>query len=250
MNVQITTRSLKDSSGNIVGFLGRILDLTEIRRREFIMFSVAAKAMVIVERLAEAASQMSDQVEHIAAGAEEQRKRIHYTTAAMSQMNNAILEVAQNTEVAARRTENTYACAAKSSALVNQAVAEINILHTVKASMDSSLQNLESHSSAIVNAAARISEIAVQAEKLSRTRHELPDPLSRGADNSPDEESLPTQPSEDFPAIMKTIRGLVEENMDNARSMEDIVALVQASLRVHAEENEVMLRVDTLFPWL
>lgn len=250
MNVQITTRSIKDSAGNIVGFLGRILDLTEIRRREFVMFSVAAKAMVIVERLAEAASRISDQVEHIAAGAEEQRKRIHYTAVAMSQMNNSILEVAQNAEVAARRTENTYACASKSSFLINQAAAEIMALHAVNANMDSSLQTLENHSGAIVSAAAEISGIAVQAEKLNLAaawrRREL-SALSQEPGNLSTVESLAAQPSENFTAITKTIRGLVEENMGNARSMENAVTLVQASLHAHVQEvDEVMLRVETL----
>ena len=167
MNVQLTTRSIKDSAKNIVGFLGLVLDLTEIRRREMVMFNVAGKARVITERLAEAASRISGQVEHIAAGAEEQRKRINYAAVAMSQMNDAILEVAQNAEVAAGRAEKTYACAAQGSFLVNRTTEEINNLREMSINIDSSLQEVKKRSDAIVGIIARLNEVFGQAGNIS-----------------------------------------------------------------------------------
>lgn len=226
MNVQVTARSLKDPAGNIVGFLGRILDLTEIRRREMVMFSVAGKAMVIVERLAEAAAQISAQVEQIAAGAEEQRKRIHYTAVAMSQMNDAILEVAQNADIAAVRTENTYACASQGSFLVNQASAEINALHAMSANMDASMKELETHRTGISDMVAGVNEIAVQAINLCRA----------GV----------SQESQSLPAVMETIRDMADKNMATVRQLESGVTQVQAALHSHMREVEkVMRRVET-----
>lgn len=226
MSVQITARSLKDPAGNIVGFLGRILDLTEIRRRELVMFSVAGKAMVIVERLAEAAAQISAQVEQIASGAEEQRKRIHYTAVAMSQMNDAILEVAQNADIAAVRTENTYACAAQGSFLVNQASSEINALYAMNANMDASIKELDTHRTGISNMLAGINQIAAQAINLSR--------------------ASVSQESQSLPEVMDTIRDLADKNMETVRQLENNVAQVQAALRNHMREvKTVMRRVET-----
>ena len=167
MNVQLTTRSIKDSAKNIVGFLGLILDLTEIRRRELVMFTVAGKARVIAERLAEAASRISGQVEHIAARAEEQRKRINYAAMAMSQMNDAIWEVAQNAEIAAVRAENTYACAAQGSSLVNRTTKEINSLREMSVSVDSSLLEVKNRNESIAVTVSGINEIFRQTENYS-----------------------------------------------------------------------------------
>ncbi len=167
MDIGYSSIPLRDSSGQVVGALQLITDLTAIKTTQRTILDVARRATDISSRVAAASEELSAQVEEVSRGTDVQRDRANSTATAMEQMNSTVLEVARSAGEASEQAEATRQKATAGTELVERVVKAINQVNTVAQGLAVNMQSLGKQAESIGGVMNVISDIADQTNLLA-----------------------------------------------------------------------------------
>jgi len=173
-HIQAALSPLHDLDGKVSGGLCMYLDFTEIRNKEdhisrqsqTIMETVAVVESISRE-LASTCQAMTSQVETASRGARTQSGRAEETSAAMSQMNATVLEVARSAGTAAQSAGEAQAKAREGAQVVAKAVEAIHQVDVLTNTLKRSMDGLSERAESIGRIMGVISDIADQTNLLA-----------------------------------------------------------------------------------
>ena len=174
IQVAVNATPIYDLDGALMGVFTLYYDLTEIRGQERRireqrdkMARVAEEATAISVLVAQAASELSAQVQGAARGAALQSERSTETATSMHQMNATTLEVARGAAQAADRAGQARQKAVDGREAVEQAVRSISLVHQQAQAMDAIMSDLGERAGRIGNIVTTINDIADQTNLLA-----------------------------------------------------------------------------------
>ncbi len=173
-HARVTSSPFFDQSGNTLGTLSVWIDLTDIKQQEALIaaqsqqiLEVASRAEEVSEAVSSASEQLSAQVDQAKSGAGVQRDRAAETATAMEEMNSTVLEVAQNAQSAASRSDSARLKAQDGMAVVTAMVDSINAVRSQAETLRDRMSSLEERALNIGRILNVISDIADQTNLLA-----------------------------------------------------------------------------------
>jgi methyl-accepting chemotaxis protein len=216
IQVAVNATPIYDLDGALIGVFTLYYDLTAIRAQERRireqheqMARVAEEATGISIQVAQAASELSAQVQGAARGAALQSERSTETATSMHQMNATTLEVAQGAAQAAQRTGAARQKAVDGREVVEQAVRSITRVHEQAQAMDAIMSDLGERAGRIGSIVTTINDIADQTNLLAL--------------NAAIEAARAGDAGRGFAVVADEVRKLAEKTMQATREVSESV---------------------------
>ena len=217
IDASVTAIPLKGETGDLVGYIELITDVTEIKDKQNTIVRVANQASSIADRVAAASEEIAAQVEQISRGAEMQRQRVDTTASAMSEMNATVLEVARSAGQAAEASDVTKQRAEGGADIVRQVVGSIQSVNTVAQQMQKNMMELGEQADSVGSVMGVISDIADQTNLLAL--------------NAAIEAARAGEAGRGFAVVADEVRKLAEKTMQATQEVGTNITAIQASAR-------------------
>ena len=211
-----------DEDSNLASVIQLVTDLTDAKKTEHTIKSVAEQASTISNRLAVASEELSAQVEHVSRGAEQQRSRVESTATAMTEMNSTVLDVAKNAIRGAEQSEMARNKASDGAALVNNVVRAINQVNQVASLLQANMEDLGAQAERIGGVMNVISDIADQTNLLAL--------------NAAIEAARAGEAGRGFAVVADEVRKLAEKTMEATHEVGANISAIQKSAKTNIEE--------------
>lgn len=196
----------------------------ENARREG-MLAAAAHLEDAVNIISTASAQLSAQIDQSEQGSANQAARLAETATAMEEMNNTVLEVAQNANMAAQVSATTRSNASQGAEIVKQTIDSIGIVQKQSLVLKEDMVGLGQQAGAISQVMSVISDIADQTNLLAL--------------NAAIEAARAGEAGRGFAVVADEVRKLAEKTMHSTVDVSTAVKNIQDS----ASKN--MQQVDT-----
>ncbi len=178
----------------------------------------------VVEGTSTAANQLQHQVEAIRKGADEQRHRISSTATAMEEMNATVLNVAQNSSLAAGSSEESRDNALHGKQIVSNTIKAITEVQKSTAELSEVMSELSTKAESIGQVMTVISDIADQTNLLAL--------------NAAIEAARAGEAGRGFAVVADEVRKLAEKTMSATNEVGEAIGGIQNSVRTTAEKRE------------
>ncbi|MDE7065251.1 MAG: chemotaxis protein, partial [Desulfovibrionaceae bacterium] len=190
--------------------------------------SSAKKLEELAGSVATAMRELPILIEASEQGATEQAARIAETVAAVTEMNSAVLSVAQNAGTAAQTSADTRRKAAEGAGVVRKAMDGIRTVREQSLSLKEDMKALEGHAQAVNQIMAVISDIADQTNLLAL--------------NAAIEAARAGEAGRGFAVVADEVRKLAEKTMASTINVGNAVKAIQQSSATSAEQVESTVR--------
>ena len=225
--VRIDSAPLLDLDGALIGAFTIYTDLTELKAQQAQIAAqnekiahAAASASGIAGSVAEAAEELSAQIEESSRGTENQRQRTAEAATAMEQMNVSVLDVAKSASSASELADKTKRKAGEGLAQVEAAVATINSLGAHSEELGQDMDALGKQAEDIGRIMNVITDIADQTNLLAL--------------NAAIEAARAGDAGRGFAVVADEVRKLAEKTMAATQEVGDAIAAVQGSVKKSA----------------
>ncbi len=177
----------------------------------------AGKLKELADLINGVAGGLSDQVDVVTDGANNQRARSGETSHAMEQMNATILDVARNASEAADQATSAREKAASGAAVVDQVAEAVATVDTLTSRMKESVNGLGNQAEDIGKIMSVITDIADQTNLLAL--------------NAAIEAARAGEAGRGFAVVADEVRKLAEKTMDATKEVGDAVQAIQSGVR-------------------
>ncbi|WP_027180394.1 methyl-accepting chemotaxis protein [Maridesulfovibrio bastinii] len=213
---------LMDASGNVVGVIVLMVDLTEeeegrkrIEENQKALLEVANEVTVVAVKLKEASEDLSIQMNELTSGVDTTAMQTGQVATAMEQMNATVLEVARNSGETAQASERANTVAREGGEVVSNTVSEI---HKVTDTTETLSEKL--------------SDLAVKAENIGAVMsviNDIADQTNLLALNAAIEAARAGDAGRGFAVVADEVRKLAEKTMSATQEVEGAINLIQQS---------------------
>jgi methyl-accepting chemotaxis protein len=165
---------LKGASGQILGVIGVFMDLTEqedakmrAEEQRARLMDTAHEVRQVAAQLAEAAQELSGQMDVLAGNVDETASQTGNLTRAMDQMNDTVLDVAKNAAETAKASEKAHKVAVDGGEEVGRTVSETRQVASRAEALAASLGELQERALNIGKVMGVVGDIADQTNLLA-----------------------------------------------------------------------------------
>ncbi|WP_421902430.1 methyl-accepting chemotaxis protein [Maridesulfovibrio sp.] len=218
--VQPVSDSIEDSNGEIIGYFEVARIVTELVLKENDINEQLQKINDVHESVREASGnifnrseEMGREVDDVNNAATDQQRLLSETVAAFGQMNDSVLDIAENASLAAGKTQETRDKAEEGARIVMDASTAINSVQTQTETMRASMTELEE-----------------QAEKIGTVLHvinDIADQTNLLALNAAIEAARAGDAGRGFAVVADEVRKLAEKTVEATKEVETVIVGIQ-----------------------
>jgi len=229
---------LKNSTGDVVGVIGVLIDLTQeeqdknrIRNQREKLLHVADQVTEMAMRLSESSDELSRQMEELTIGVDNTASETERVATAMEEMNATVLEVAKNAGQTAEASDTASTVAKDGGREVQRTVTETRMVSDKTAKLADSLGELSQKAVNIGQVMAVIGDIADQTNLLAL--------------NAAIEAARAGEAGRGFAVVADEVRKLAEKTMQATTEVANAIREIQDSTRnVVAGMDETKSKVE------
>jgi len=223
---------LRDCDGKVIGYVEVARDVTnlvlkerELKKNLEQIERVNQEVREVALEVADTTTEISEQVEHVAEGAQIQRERVTETATAMEEMNAAVLEVAKNASNASRQVNQSRDKAEQGANIVSDVVQAISEVHKLTNILKKNMDQLGSQAESIGQVMNVISDIADQTNLLAL--------------NAAIEAARAGEAGRGFAVVADEVRKLAEKTMVATKEVGEAIEAIQTGTRKNIENTDL-----------
>ncbi|WP_421901871.1 methyl-accepting chemotaxis protein [Maridesulfovibrio sp.] len=230
-DVRIDAAPLYDLDNELIGGFAVIVDLSDIKAKEEqiseqhkVMVEITEKAQSISQYLTKGASEIETQVDQVSSNTEKQFDRIEYSSQAITEMNQTLLNSVTNAENAAEQAKQTRARAEDGMQTMTETSVAIDQLQALSDTVKENMHHLGEQSQSIGGIIGVINDIADQTNLLAL--------------NAAIEAARAGEAGRGFAVVADEVRKLAEKTMQSTREVEDAIKGIQGSAQANIENTD------------
>ncbi|MFW5498639.1 MULTISPECIES: methyl-accepting chemotaxis protein [unclassified Maridesulfovibrio] len=230
-DVRIDAAPLYDLDNELIGGFAIIIDLSDMKAKEEqineqhkVMVEITEKAQSISKYLTKGASEIETQVDQVSTNTEKQFDRIEYSSQAITEMNQTLLNSVTNAENAADQAKQTRVRAEDGMQTMTETSVAIDQLQSLSDTVKNNMHKLGEQSQSIGGIIGVINDIADQTNLLAL--------------NAAIEAARAGEAGRGFAVVADEVRKLAEKTMQSTREVEEAIKGIQDSAKSNIENTD------------
>ena len=230
-DVRIDAAPLYDLDNDLIGGFAIIIDLSDMKAKEEqindqhkVMVEITEKAQSISKYLTKGASEIETQVDQVSSNTEKQFDRIEYSSQAITEMNQTLLNSVTNAENAADQAKQTRVRAEDGMQTMTETSVAIDQLQALSDTVKANMHQLGEQSQSIGGIIGVINDIADQTNLLAL--------------NAAIEAARAGEAGRGFAVVADEVRKLAEKTMQSTREVEEAIKGIQNSAQSNIENTD------------